>query len=116
MTKTTGCVVTAPPESQEAWVLCPALPLDLGQVSSLDLSRFLPAFLRQSPTLGYREHEDYARPEESDYPGRPTLLYACLPCEMMHVHNANTNCKDEPHTEGSENTRMGGWTSAGLEP
>lgn len=49
-------VVTALPASQETWNLLPALPLDLGQVSSLELSWLLPAYLLQSPTLGYREN------------------------------------------------------------
>lgn len=45
LTEATWCVITAPPGSQEAGALLPVLPFDPGQVSSLDLSRFLPACL-----------------------------------------------------------------------
>lgn len=44
------------------WVLLAFLPLNVGQVYSLDLSGFLPNFQLQRPTLGYRESEDYTCP------------------------------------------------------
>lgn len=88
-------MVTAAPGSQEAWVLLPDLLLDLGQVSSLDLSRFLPAFLPLSPTLGYRENESPLVLRKWSITGdRRALLTA-----------QSTKCRDERHTKCLGNAR-----------